>query len=296
MSYRINKEASDGRIVNVITSYERDTGVVDKNLNNLVFLVGPPRSGSSWLQKMLGTHSAIGTVQESHLFNHFLAPALDAWDHLVEFDDGRGGIGLPAYMKQDKFDQLLGEFAISAFSQVPEYSEKVFLEKTPDHIRHLDHIQRLFPKAKIIILLRKPEDVIESMLNAGESWGKNWAPNSTIRAIRQYRYFVKKFDINITQQREPLIYVCRYEELKSNTREVIADILSFLNLECNEEIVRTLIEKPNSLNKYGEFATRSGTVVSEPIGFARQKKGQLNVVQKCLITMCLWSHKRAIGY
>ena len=32
----------------------------------LVFLVGLPRSGTTWLQKLLGNHPQIGTAQESH--------------------------------------------------------------------------------------------------------------------------------------------------------------------------------------------------------------------------------------
>jgi len=264
--------------------------------DKLVFLVGPPRSGSTWLQSLLGSHPDIGTAQESHLFNHFLGPMIDAWDHMMEFDDGRGGIGLPAYLTRNEFDELLAKFSTDVFSRIPQYSRPLFLEKTPDHIRHLDNISRVFPKARTIVLLRKPEDVIESMLSAGQSWGQHWAPKSTIRAIRQYQYFFNNGAEELASSKDSAIHVCKYEQLKTQPDLVISQILDFLNLEYNKPLLADMINNPCTLKKYGEFNRISGADVVEPVGFARKQKGTLSQLQKIMVNAMLWRHRRAIGY
>ena len=45
----------------------------------LVLLVGAPRSGTTWLQSMLGAHPAAATPQETDLFSRYVTPLADAW-------------------------------------------------------------------------------------------------------------------------------------------------------------------------------------------------------------------------
>jgi len=264
--------------------------------DQMVFLVGPPRCGSTWLQSMLGNHPDIGTLQESHLFNHFLGSMMDSWDHMAAFDDGRGGIGLPAYVTRDVFDQLLTHFATDIFSSVPEFHQPIFLDKTPDHIRHLDQIKRIFPEAKVIVLLRKPEDVIESLMSAGQDWGKNWAPKSVLKAVHQYRYFFNTGAEKFARSNENNVYVTRYEQLKENPEVVLHEILNYLSLEHTESTLKSMTEQPCVLRKYGEFGGPSGSEVIEPEGFARKKKGKLNYLQRGIVNMALWRHRHALGY
>lgn len=44
-----------------------------------IFIVGAPRSGTTWLQLMLARHPAISTCQETHLFSSYLGPMHKAW-------------------------------------------------------------------------------------------------------------------------------------------------------------------------------------------------------------------------
>lgn len=64
--------------------------------HNVVFLVGSPRSGTTWVQRLLASHPQIQTGQESHLFAAYIGPQLRAWragsDPLKW--SGRGAVGL----------------------------------------------------------------------------------------------------------------------------------------------------------------------------------------------------------
>jgi len=41
-------------------------------MDNIAFIAGSGRSGTTWLQLMLGSHPAVATAQESQLFNNYL--------------------------------------------------------------------------------------------------------------------------------------------------------------------------------------------------------------------------------
>ena len=266
-------------------------------MNKLVFLVGPPRSGTTWLQGMLANHPDIGTAQESHLFNHFLQPMMKTWNELLEFDDGRGGIGLPAYLTEEEFIDTIRDTAQRVYSNVPEFhANKLFLDKTPDHIRCIEDIRKVFPEARIIVLLRKPEDVIESLISAARSWGRNWAPSSVFSAVRTYRYF---FSVPGTDQlllEDPNLCVVRYEELKASPKSTLKTVLDYLNSSVDDDVLQRMVSEKHGLRKYGEFARRSGVDVVEPENFARKKKGNLSWLQKLIISVALSKHAKVYGY
>jgi len=269
----------------------------DTMSEKLVFLVGPPRSGTTWLQGILANHPNIGTAQESHLFNHFLQPMMSKWNEMVAFDDGRGGIGLPTYLTEEEFICMTRDTAHRVYSSVPEYhSNPLFLDKTPDHIRCIADIRRVFPNAKFVVLLRKPEDVIESLLNASKSWGKNWAPSSIFSAVRTFQYFFSVPGTDDLILNDSSLCVVRYEALKESPAATLNTVLSYLDQSVDSATMANMIKKPHELRKYGESAISSGTSVEEPKNFARKKKGKLSWLQKIIVRIALAKHSKLYGY
>lgn len=253
----------------------------------LVFLLGMPRSGTTWLQRLLGSHPDIGTAQESHLFNHFLGAQLAAWDKLVAFEDGRGGIGPPAYQSEAEFLSMMAGQVHEVLSRADEYAKGgTFVEKTPDHVRHLLDIQRVLPDARIVLMLRRPADVVESMLSAGAGWGRHWAPGSILRAIRLYRYFSTKGAADYARADRSRVHTVHYEALKADPAATLGAILEFMDIEPDPRTIARMIERPCELHLYGEAAAGGDTVV-EPEGFARAGKGRLGLAQRLLVRLFL---------
>ena len=58
---------------------------------SLVLLVGAPRSGTTWLQTMLGAHPSVASPQETDLFRRYLEPLTEAWRWQLRGGPGRLG-------------------------------------------------------------------------------------------------------------------------------------------------------------------------------------------------------------
>ena len=75
---------------------------------NLVFVVGCPRSGTTWIQRLLATHPMLRTGQESDVFDLYIGPQLRAWERELDpASSGRGGVGLACYFQDAEFRRVL---------------------------------------------------------------------------------------------------------------------------------------------------------------------------------------------
>ena len=208
---------------------------------------------------------------------------------MLAFEDGRGGIGVPAYQEETEYLDMLQRQVKEVLSKSEQYQKgAVFVEKTPDHIRHILDIQRVLPEARIILMMREPADIIESMLSAGSGWGRHWAPGSMFSAIRLCKYFSTKAHADYQQADSSKIHVLHYEDLKSDTVGVLKDVLAFMQLDASDSSIDLMQNSAFELHRYGEFARIAGTtLVNEPEGFARKKKGSLNLFQQWVIKFAL---------
>jgi hypothetical protein len=188
----------------------------------LVLLIGSPRSGTTWLQSMLGAHGAIATPQETDLFRLYLEPLAEAWDsqlgNLRTHGDGatRRVKGLPAVFSQEQFDRLARHFVETMIDEVNAWKPgaEVVLEKSPGHSMSTDVVQRFWPEASFIHLIRDGRDVAASLVAASHSWGEAFAPKDVAVAAHLWRTRVEAARRAVSA---PGGYTeLRYEDLHAN--------------------------------------------------------------------------------
>ena len=236
------------------------------------FVVGCPRSGTTWLQMLLAQHPKIATTQETHLFNSYIAPLQDAWKAHAS---APRGIGLRAALTPEEFDGLCFDFARHALSRIAEHGNgsSVVLEKTPTHVRHAALIIKLFPEARFIHLIRDPRAVVASLCAAGGSWGHTWASADPVVNARRW-----VFDVSAGRDIASLTdyyYVLKYEDLLDGEGwRVLQDLLEWLGLEANDGFCRqTLLDCAIDRLRNNGTSVKSGAIISDdPAGFYRQGK------------------------
>lgn len=148
-----------------------------------VFLVGCPRSGTTWLQILLAQHEQVATTRETHLFNGYLYQLDRCWR---AFESHPDRVGLDTLLSEDEYYGLCSLFVQGVMNKIAASNPAatVVLEKTPSHVRYAPLILKLLPDAYFIHIVRDPRSVVSSLCAASRSWGGRWASRSVLSNAR----------------------------------------------------------------------------------------------------------------
>jgi hypothetical protein len=195
-----------------------------------VFLVGCPRSGTTWLQIILGSHPGIATVRETHLFDRYLA---DIYARYESEAQKIGKDGLRILLGEDKLDRLCRHFADGVLGEIAATKPgcSVVLEKTASQIWSTQLMQRLYPEAYFLHIVRDPRAVAASMLAyARESWANEGEPD-VLTAAEAWLSAVTIGHRDLAVLGERRIEI-RYEDLVAEPDATLAAILTPLGLDA----------------------------------------------------------------
>ena len=250
--------------------------------DNILFIVGSPRSGTTWLQRLLAAHPQIKTGQESRLFQ-YVGTQFRYWETDVRSaTTTRGGVGLACYMSEEEFVAIQKKYlALLLEPMLRELSPgQIFLEKTPAHALFVPEIARLLPAAKVIHLVRDPREVAASMIAAAAGWGRDWAPHRGSQAIRQWWQHVCSAEQAVTQLGAGRFLRVHYEDLQRETAQKLGEVAQFLKISWSAVDMAEAIKKNSAeemrrgggtpIPMRGELAKTGAHTVSEPVGFVRR--------------------------
>ena len=186
-----------------------------------VYVIGAPRSGTTWVQLMLGSHPEVATPVELSFFSDFAAPWYGAWDRACA--GGAGQIkpahwGLPAALTEEEFEQALKDVVERVYRSLlaAKPGARTVVEKDPQYCMCVDAIVRTVPRARFIHVLRDGRDVVCSTVRVSESWGSVWAPGRVAGAAGLWRLFTQSA---LRARSAPGGYMeIRYEDLLGSCR------------------------------------------------------------------------------
>jgi hypothetical protein len=212
----------------------------------LVFLVGCPRSGTTWFQAMIASHPDVCTGPETQFFCAFSPVEQEYWRK----KDGRCSIG--EYLRADCFYDLMAESYWRVVSAIPEPERPpaYFFDKSPYHCMVGQFIARTFPKAKFIHLIRDARPVAASLMRISQTWGELWAPKTAEGAAAFWRACVQTGRLipQFVQSPADQYREVRYEEVRRDPQRHVADLYEWLGLPLNEELVERAV-KGNTLDR-----------------------------------------------
>jgi|ERR1044071_917654 LPS sulfotransferase NodH len=248
---------------------------------NLVFLVGCPRSGTTWLQKLLASHPRIRSGEESHFFSLYVGPQLRAWNDQKtrHFNCGMGhAAGPQAYFHEEEFLSILQNYLSALLKPITDslQPDDWFLEKTPSHALYIPEIKQLLPDSRFIHLLRDCRDVVASLMTASRGWGASWAPSSAKLAAAMWVQHVEAVKTTAKNLSSHEFCEIRYEQLWNSPLETLERLSEWLGLAWSADAITSTIEsnKADSMESrgtpipvYGEVRARTGQVAKLPRGF-----------------------------
>lgn len=249
-----------------------------QDLNNIkvFFIIGRPRSGTTLLRLLFDAHPNISLPFEGKVITeqYLKFRNIKKWDtnKLLDFYESTFMINKVNLWRIDK-DKLkseilsLGENAnlqnliklvyINAFS--PYKKEKILLigDKNPHYSiskNHLKIIKKVFPESKVIHLTRDYRDHYLSMMKM--DFEANYRGLISVRWRNSYKLATKMFAKNTDTY-----YKIKYEDLVSNPEKYMTEMLEFIGLYFNPEIlefykIESLIKDDIDYHKFMKFHSK----------------------------------------
>lgn len=237
--------------------------------DRLLFLISTPRSGSTLMQRMLGSHSEVFTHPEPHLmtplahlgfyYNVDKAP----YDHINSAEALRLFVdGLPNG-ERDYLDALRAYSDTLYGRMLATTDKRYFLDKTPAYALVLPFLTKVYPDAKYVVLTRHPLAIFSSYANS--FFDGDWHAAHEFNAIlERYVPAIARF---LRERPAPLTHI-GYEELVQDPETHLERIFAFLGLPNEPEAV-----------DYGErFTAKKGP--GDPIQVSQHRRPVTNSLHK----------------
>jgi hypothetical protein len=216
-----------------------------------VFIVGCPRSGTSFLYHLLlsaGGFAEFHTQMNAYdvlepIFGDLSVPknrkaAIAEWLRSKGFRVS----GLDAAEIEAKIEaecRGAGDFLRIIMEEIGrKQGVDRWIDSTPTNVPHMLRIQRDFPEAQFVHIIRDPRDVALSLDKQGWSRPLPWDKNRSLLAAALYwEWIVRKGRKLGAALRQNYIEV-RYEDLVERQRETLEEIGEFLSHDVNYERIQ----------------------------------------------------------
>jgi tetratricopeptide (TPR) repeat protein len=222
-----NAEQFTWRAKTIFTSrFARERAGVGCEDVGAIFVVGLPRSGSTLVEQMLSSHSAIEGLGE--------LPDLPSIINQL----GPNPFAYPKYLKSVEFDRFraLGEEYMALTRARRRTGKPFFTDKLPINYAHAVLIHLLLPNARIIDVRRHP-------LDCGFSCYKHYFPGAQDRTLgrrRMGRWYADYAELmaHFDEVLPGRIHRVIYEQLVENPEEEVRRLLDHVGLPFEEQCLR----------------------------------------------------------
>ena len=204
----------------------------------LLFVISPPRSGSTLLQRMIGSHSEVFTHPEPHLITPLAylgyhdtvdkAP----YDHINSAEAIRLFVSSLPRGEEDYLDAVRA-YADTMYGRMLEPSGKrYFMDKTPAYALVMPFLTKLYPHAKYVVLTRHPLAIFSSFANS--FFDGDWQRAHEFNPLVEH--YVPAIAKVLRERPVPLVHV-KYETLVEQPEAQMERVFAYMNVENEPEAV-----------------------------------------------------------
>jgi hypothetical protein len=214
--------------------------IIEPMEQRLLFVIGPPRSGTTLLMRMLSSHSAIYSRAEPHLLTplahlgYFDTVDAAPFDHLQAAQAAREFVAELPRGEQDYLDacRAYTDILYGRLLAARGKGKPLFLDKTPANALVLPFITKLYPQARYVVLTRHPAAIFSSYANSFFD-GDYDAARKFNPILNRYVPAVARL---LREQAVPLIRV-EYEQLVQRPDDEMRRVVDFLHLPFEADAI-----------------------------------------------------------
>ena len=212
----------------------------EKKPTQLVFVGGPPRSGTTLMENVLDSHPDILGVPE--------------FKHLWQIIDLRNELNksvsrqlIHDFCDQNQVDSqikyLIDHLMISIINntEVNKKGAQILAEKTPMNVLVFQELAELYPYAKFVLVLRDPRGIINSLMHVKMKAIENGAkPPHICRDLSAAIMHTKKHvqaGLDFKNNHTNRLFTCFYEDLVLEPDQETKRICEFLEVPWSDSML-----------------------------------------------------------
>lgn len=212
-----------------------------------VFLVGFPRSGTTLLDTILMGHPDTKVMEEK--------PYLNVVDRAL------GGISALPGLDSDGITRARAQYFAAVDAAEKPDAAPLLIDKSPLFLQKIPLITRLFPKARFILALRHPCDVLLSC------YMSNFRLNSAMANFLRLEDAAAYYDLTFQHWERSKglfdvpVHTIVYERLVADVEQEVRPLFDFLELDWDPKV----LDHQRTAKARGLITTASYSQVAEPI-------------------------------
>lgn len=228
-----------------VRSWQRSKLSVD--IQEPVFLVGFPRSGTTLLDTLLMGHDQVCVAEEKPMLDT-VARKIGGYERLPALDEAT-------------LDELRRLYLAEAAVHVPDLDGRVLIDKQPFAMLEAPLIHRLFPSARILFVQRHPCDVVLSCFMTRFEPSGGLANFVTLKGAARLYDEMMRFWAQCRTILPLIVHRVRYERLIEEAEPEMRALLAYLGLDWTDRV----LDNSSTASRRRFIGTPSYSQVVEPL-------------------------------
>jgi hypothetical protein len=215
-----------------------------------LFVLGPQRSGTTWVQQLVNAHPECACGFELRLHDSLMAEVhrmIGAYNSLVAAHSKHvPGWAAPETRMLDQARMMLVMRAmfLAHFYPLPKPGLRYVGEKTPENLLGLSDIEQVFPDARYIVVIRDGRDAGLSSWHHFREHGSPELPLADFlgRWVIEHWSPYATAAMDLRDRLPDRVHLVRYEELARVPMQMAEAVFAFLGVDASRPVVARCVE------------------------------------------------------